>query len=309
MTGKQAAGHAISSTRMGLLLALAGFMTMSMGDGLVKSTAGQWPGTAVAALRYVIGTIALGVIIMIVRGPQGFRVPRLDIQMGRGVAVGLATLCFFLGVQLMPLADVTAIQFTSPVFVALLAPFLLGERAPRITWLTTAIALIGVAIVLRPNAAALGPAALLPVTAALGMAFLVILNRKMAGLADVLALQFWSALFATPLLLIAAGAGHFSGAPQMQVTMPGAGLILMCAAVALTGTVAHWLLYVATEYASAPVIAPMVYVQLVFAAVIGWAVFGDTIDALGAMGMALIVFSGLLLWRSQRNPAATEAPD
>ena len=242
MTVRQAAGCTISATRMGLLLALAGFATLSMGDGLVKSTAGQWPGPAVAALRYVIGTSALGMIILFFRGPQGFRVSRLDIQLGRGLAVGLATLCFFLGVQLMPLADVTAIQFTSPVFVALLAPLLLGERAPRITWLTTAIALTGVAIVLRPNVMALGLAALLPVTAALGMAFLVILNRRMAGLSDVLALQFWGAIFATPLLLIAAAAGHFSGAPQMQVAMPDAAIILTCAALAFTGTVAHWLI-------------------------------------------------------------------
>src|SRR3546814_3830681 len=69
----------------------------------------------------------------------------------------------------MPLADTTSIQFTSPIFVALLSPWLLGERTPREVWLTTAIALLGVCIVLRPNLAALGLAALLPVMAALGM--------------------------------------------------------------------------------------------------------------------------------------------
>src|SRR3546814_7156336 len=53
-------------------------------------------------------------------GRAGFVVPRMGIQFGRGASVAMATLCFYVGVQLMPLADVTAVQFVSPVFVALL---------------------------------------------------------------------------------------------------------------------------------------------------------------------------------------------
>src|SRR3546814_18360851 len=63
------------------------------------------------------------------------------------------------------------------------------------------------------------------------------------------------------------------------MTAPGIPTILKCAAVAFTGTAAHWLIYMATERASASLIAPMVYVQLLLAAVIGWAFFGDHVDA------------------------------
>lgn len=293
-----------ASNRLGLLLALAGFMTLSMGDGLVKSMAGQWPGTAVAALRYFIATIALGAIIAAMRGRAGFAIVRLDIQLARGAVVALSTLSFFLGTQLMPLADVTAIQFISPIFVALLSPLMVGERAPKVVWITTMIALLGVAIVLRPNLTALGMAAFLPVAAALTLALLVIFNRKMAGLADALSLQFWVAFLATPLLIGAAALGHLSGAESLRVDAPSTSAILKCAGVALTGTVAHWLLYIATEHASAPVIAPTVYVQLLLAVVIGWLVFGEGIDLISAGGMGLIIASGLILWRSQRNTDA-----
>src|SRR3546814_17834868 len=102
----------------------------------------------------------------------------MGIQFGRGASVAMATLCFYVGVQLMPLADVTAVQFVSPVFVALLSPLMLSERTPVVAWVSTLVAMTGVMIVLRPNLA-LGPAALLPVLAALGMALLVIFNRQM----------------------------------------------------------------------------------------------------------------------------------
>src|SRR3546814_4641438 len=127
---QQQAGAETHRNRAGLLLALGGFITPSAGDGIVKSTAGEWPGPAVAALRYVFGAAALGVLLAIRHGRAGFVVPRMGIQFGRGASVAMATLCFYVGVQLMPLADVTAVQFVSPVFVALLSPLMLSERTP-----------------------------------------------------------------------------------------------------------------------------------------------------------------------------------
>src|SRR3546814_3372565 len=92
---------------------------------------------------------------------------------------------------------------------------MLGERTPVAAWVSTLVAMTGVMIVLRPNLA-LGPAALLPVLAALGMALLVIFNRKMAGFANILALQFWIAVIAAPLLCAAAVIAHFSGVPRSE---------------------------------------------------------------------------------------------
>src|SRR3546814_5526179 len=101
---QQQAGAETHRNRAGLLLALGGFITPSAGDGIVKSTAGEWPGPAVAALRYVFGAAALGVLLAIRHGRAGFVVPRMGIQFGRGASVAMATLCFYVGVQLMPLA-------------------------------------------------------------------------------------------------------------------------------------------------------------------------------------------------------------
>src|SRR5437868_13451517 len=104
-----------SSARTALILALSGFATLSIGDALVKTMAGQWPGTAVAALRYSAGATGLAIVVALTEGRRGFRVPMPWLQFGRGVGVSIATICFFLGVMAMPLADATAIVFPSPL--------------------------------------------------------------------------------------------------------------------------------------------------------------------------------------------------
>ena len=187
-----------------LAIALAGFATLSIGDAVVKSMAGQWPGTGVSALRYSFGALGLAIVVALRHGRAGFVLPRPWLQAGRGAAVALATLCFFMGVMAMPLASATAIQFTSPIITALLSPCVLKEKAPRAVWAATLLAFAGVLVVLRPNLLALGPVALYPLGGAFGMSWLMMLNRKAAGDAPILVMQFLLAVFAAPLLVLAA---------------------------------------------------------------------------------------------------------
>lgn len=297
------------NARTALVLALCGFSVLSIGDAVVKSLAGAWPGTAVAALRYSFGAIGLAALVRATAGRKGFALPNPWLQLGRGAAVALATICFFMAVMALPLADATAIQFTSPMLTGLLSPFVLGERAPRAVWGATIVAFAGVLIVLRPNLLALGPAAFWPLGAAFGMAWLMIFNRKAAGLASPLAMQLLLAAMAAPILIVAATLLHLSGGTAFQVPPPSAEVILKCALVALTATTGHWLIYSATVRANAAIIAPMTYVQLIIATLLGWAWFGHAPDAARLGGAALIILAGLWLWRSQKPALVAETPD
>jgi drug/metabolite transporter (DMT)-like permease len=289
-----------SSARTALTLALCGFATLSIGDALVKTMAGQWPGTAVAALRYTSGAVGLAIVVALTEGRKGFRVPMPWLQLGRGVGVGIATICFFLGVMAMPLADATAIQFTSPMITGILSALLLGEKAPKAVWGATALAFAGVLVVLRPNLLALGAPAFYPLGAAIGMACLMICNRKAAGAASPVAMQFLVAMMAAPMLIAAASLFALSGAPQFQIPVPPASVVVKCLIIACTATVAHLLIYMAAVRASAALVAPMTYVQLLVAAALGWLIFGTAPDWSTFAGAALIVGGGLLLWRSQK---------
>ena len=299
----------VQNSRKALLLALAGFILLSVGDVVVKTMAGQWPGSAIAALRYAFGAIGLVTIVALRLGRKGFRVPHPGLQIARGAAVAVATLGFFLGVHVMPLADATAIVFTSPLLTVLLSAVFLKERVPRATGVAIALAFAGVLIVLRPNLAELGSAALLPLGAALAMAVLMILNRRAAGLAAAMPLQMVLALSATPLLMAATVAGHLTGDPLLTVGIPDWTVIARCAVVAVTATTGHWLIFRATELASAATVAPTTYSELIVAVAAGMLIFGDYPDAVSVGGMALIVAGGLWLWRAQTTPQVVETPD
>lgn len=289
--------HAQASAQ-GLLFALGGYILLSMGDAIVKSMVELWPATAIAALRYFLGAAGLGAFLFLKEGKGGFAFANPLIHWGRALAVSFSAVCFFISVKLMPLGDATAITFIGPMLTALLSAIFLGEKATRATLLASVVAFVGVLIVLRPNVAEAGLAALFPLGAALGMSALILLNRKAAGTASVLALQFSVAAFATPLLIGAAIAGDLSGVPSMAVPWPHWSVILRCAIVAVSATGAHLFIFLATTRASAATIAPMTYVQLIVAMTIGAFVFGDLPDLTSLVGSALIVGSGLFLWRS-----------
>jgi drug/metabolite transporter (DMT)-like permease len=284
--------------RAALLIALLGFFSLSIGDAVVKSLAGEWPAPAVSALRYSFGLVGLGLIVAWRYGRAGLRMERPALHAARGAAVAFATLCFFAAVYAMPLADATAIQFTSPILTALLAPFVLGERTSKATWAATLLAFAGVLIVLRPNVLELGAVAFFPLGAAFGMSWLMMLNRKVAGDAPVLAMQWAVAVFAAPLLIAAAVVYAAMAGP---IPWPSAGVAAKCAAVACFATLGHALIFAAVTRADASVVAPMTYVQLIVATGIGWSWFGDRPDLATLSGAVLIIGGGLLLWRAQRR--------
>ena len=289
-----------SSARSGLLYALCGFALLSIGDAVIKSIAGAWPGTAVAALRYSIGAIGLGTLLFLKEGRQGFAMPMPKLQWLRGFSVAMATICFFSSIFLMPLADATAIGFTSPMITAIFSAIFLHERTNATKWIAIFVAFGGVLLIMRPNVTELGWVPLLPLAAAMSMAFMMIGNRAVAGTGSPLLMQFLVASLAVPFILCAALFGHFSGVEALYVGVPDWTIIARCTLVAVTASFGHWLIYMATTRASAAEIAPMTYVQLLIAVGFGILLFGDWPDLTSLAGTGIIVASGLILWRGSR---------
>jgi drug/metabolite transporter (DMT)-like permease len=287
--------------RSGLLIALAGFAMLSAGDGVVRSMALQWSPPAIGALRFVFGVIGLALLVAHAEGRRSFRMPVPGWQAVRGVSVAVGSACFFTAMGFMHLGEATAITFTSPMFAALLAAWLLREPMQARTWVAIVIAFAGVLVVLRPNLAAAGPAALLPMVTALATAAMIIGNRKAAGNASPLASQLYMALFAAPTLLLFALAGHFSGLPRFHVSWPDWTIVLRCAVVAVSASTAHYLIFLGTIRAGAALVAPMTYVQLLVAMTIGWGIFGEVPDAMALIGAGVIVAAGLILIGSGRR--------
>ena len=293
--GEEQQIQAHQEERRGLIWAFCGFALLSCGDAVVKTIAGAWAPTAVAATRYVIGALGLAILLAIREGRAGFAMPSPHLQLLRGFGVAIATVGFFAAIFVMPLAEATAITFTSPMITSVLSAIFLGEKARRETWLATLFAFAGVLIILRPNFAELGLAALLPLLSALGLSLLMVGNRATAGKASPLASQFFVAIVAAPMLVLAAIIG------KLAVSLPDWTIIARCAVVALTASTAHWAIYQGTVRAGAAAIAPTSYVQLLVATLLGAALFGNLPDGITLLGATMIVAAGLWLWHSGRT--------
>ncbi len=295
------AARVVHAPRHALVIALLGFFLLASGDVVAKGIAADWPGSATGSLRYALGTIGLAAIVAIRFGRAGFVFPKPWVQLGRGMAVGTATATFFLSLRVMPLADATAIIFTSPVWTVILSFLFLRERPAPAVLVSIALASAGVLLILRPNVLAFGSEALLPLVSALAMACLFILNRRAGGTAPIIVLQLLVALMALPVLFAIAAFGHFSGDPVQAIGWPSLKVMIGCLIIAITATCGHWCLFRATELASAATIAPMTYVQLLVALTAGALLFGDLPTWTMLAGAGLIICGGLWLWSAQRR--------
>lgn len=282
----------------GLVYAVIGFAILAVGDAVVKTMAGAWPAFSVAALRFAIGAAGLSLLLLRNEGLRGFVPTHPWLQVARGVCLAVASVSFFSAIYLMPLAEAMAIGFLAPVLTQLLAGALLGERVHHRVWLASLAAFAGVVIVLRPNFAELGFAALLPLNSALFFALLMIANRASAGQGSALSMQVFVAGVCAPILIVGAAAAKFSGVTVLDFGWPTWDIVLRCTVVAVTASTAHWLAYLGTAKAGAAAIAPAIYVQMLVAIALGWWWFGDRPDLATLVGAALIVGAGLYLWRA-----------
>ena len=296
--------HRAEDARSGVIFALCAMSGFPVGDAIIKSMAGDWPAPAVAALRFSIGACALALILLVREGREGFRVRRPLLHVARGVALAAGTISFFSAVYVMPLADAVAISFVNPMLTALASGLFLGEKMRPATWVSTIVAFGGVLIMLRPNVAAFGWVAVLPLVAAFAMSAMLILNRMVSGQRSVVAAQFMISFWAAVFLIAAAGLGHLLVPAAMTIPGPPPWhVVARCMAVAVTATSCHFLLYMATVRTTAAKVAPLVYIQLLVATAISVIIFDDPLDSATLLGGALILLSGGLLWMSERRAA------
>ena len=296
-------------TRGGLAYAVAGFAVLSMGDAVVKSMAGDWPPYAVAALRFSIGALALSALLLRSEGRGAFVPHNLPLQMARGACLALASVCFFSAIYIMPLAEAMAIAFLAPILTQVLAGLILGERVRPRVYAVSLVALAGVAIILRPNLALFGWGAVLPLISATFFALLMITNRASAGQGSVLSMQVFVAAFSVPILIAVCIGAKVSGSAALDFGWPSWDVVLRCIVVAFTASTAHWLAYIGTARAGAAQVAPAIYVQMLVAVTMGWLFFDDVPDLYTLAGAALIIGSGLYLWRDGLRPDKLAGPE
>ncbi|HZQ61413.1 MAG TPA: DMT family transporter [Casimicrobiaceae bacterium] len=229
-------------------------------------------------------------------GPGFWRTRHPALQLVRSAFLLLATVFFFAGLRFLPLAEASSIMYLAPMFIVLLCHPVLRERPTRGSYIATLIGFVGVVVLLRPGSNVLHPAALLVLAAALSNALYQVLTRRLLDENPHTTL-FYSG--------IVGAAGLSLGLPfAFDASLLSWRESAFLAILGLCSGLGHWLITGAYLRAPAALLTPFTYLQLVWATLYGYALFAQLPDRWSALGMVVIVASGLLLALQQRSQLA-----
>jgi drug/metabolite transporter (DMT)-like permease len=216
----------------------------------------------------------------------------------RGFLAVLTSALVILSFKVMPLADALAIIFSSPLMVTALSAVVLKEHGGWRRWSATGVGFAGAVLIVGPGFESVGWWALAPVGAALASAWRDIVTRTL-GVHD----PGPSILFWTMAANVIAG---FASLPVMGASVPGPVSWALLAATAVLIALAYRLNIAAFKLASGAVVAPLRYLSLVWAALLGWLIWGDVPDPQAIAGAVVVMAAGLYIWR--REAALAQRP-
>ena len=221
-----------------------------------------------------------------------FVTQRPALQLVRSLLLLVSTSLFFTALRYVPLADATAVSFTSPFMVALLAGWLLRERVSGVHWLAIALGFAGALLVIRPGMGTVNPYLFLVGGNAACYAGYQVLTRRVAAYDRPETSVTYDALAGTVLLSAIV--------PFFWQTPAAAAHWLLLAVIGLLGGLGHYCGARALVAIPASTLAPLYYVQLISAAALGYLVFGDVPNNWTLAGVAVVISSGLYLLYRER---------
>ncbi|MEQ6202617.1 DMT family transporter [Sulfitobacter sp. HNIBRBA2951] len=287
---------------LGILLMLGFCIIAPLADALAKLLGASIPLGQLVLVRFAVQAALLLPVVIALRMPW-----RLSAELWRLVV--LRTVLHIAGIALMfsalkylPLADAVAIAFVMPFIMLLLGRFVLGEEVGPHRLAACSVGFIGTLLVIQPNFRDVGWVALLPLGVAVVFALFMLTTRQIAKHVDAVTLQAVSGTIATVMLLPVIALGITAGFAPLTLVWPDAFDQSMLLAIGVLGTGAHLLMTWSLRFAPGATVAPMQYLEIPFATLIGFWVFNELPDRLAAYGIALTIAAGLyIIIREQAN--------
>ncbi len=270
-----------------------GSALLTVNDALTKWLTQDYPVSQVWCLRTLFVLLPIALLAPRYGGYRALLPNRIKPQLLRAVFFFSTTLLIVWGLSLLPLAQMVAIVFSSPIFIAALAPILLRERVSRTRWLAIGIGFVGVIVILRPDPTTIGIASLIAIAASLSSAVRDLVTRKISSSESSLSILFCSSVF---VILIALAASPWLGWSNVQ---PWAWGLFVVNGILNGG--AHFLIIEALRLGEASVVGPFKYTALIWGALLGLLIWGDVPDAWIIGGGTLIAISGLYLLHQERR--------
>jgi drug/metabolite transporter (DMT)-like permease len=270
---------------------ITSFLTMTVAGRAIMPTLDVFQ---VMEMRSVIGWFILLPLVFASGGFAAMHTRRPLQHIGRNVVHYAGQFAWLQALTMIPLAQLISIEFTTPIWGALLAVLFLGERMGARKVAAIVLGLVGVLVIVRPGATAVDPGHLIMLAGAVAFGISVVMVKSLTRTDSVVAIIFWMLIIQSVIGLVPAIAVWRTPAPELWPW------ILL---VSFTGMSSHFCMARALSYTDATVVMPMDFLRLPLSALIGFLLYSEKIDAFTAIGAALILAGNLFnLQRRAREP-------
>ena len=287
----------------GVALMLGFCVTAPLLDVAAKLASSSVPVGQITAARFIVQCLLMAPVVWIMglslRVPSG-KWPALTL---RALLLFASTFCFIAALRVMPLADALAIVFIAPFIVLLVGKFYLGEDVGPRRVAAAMVGFVGVLFVIQPSFSAFGAVALFPLGTAFGFAFYILVTRGLSRRVHPVTLQFYTGLIASVLCLPVLALAEGSGSILLDPVWPEGIAWTWLFGVGFFATVSHMMMTYALSWAPSATLAPLQYLELPVATLLGYLVFGDFPNTLTLTGITIIIGAGLYMIHRERVTA------
>lgn len=287
-----------------MVLMIIAMLLLPLMDGFAKLLTLNYQVTAGQTTfgRFLIQACLLAPVIAVQYGVRALVPGRVVANLVRGAIMSLAVMIFFATLRYMPITDAIAVFFIEPFFLTILSVIILKEKVGWRRGIAVVFGFAGAMLIIQPSYEVFGAVSLMPIATAFLFAIYLIITRQVAGDDNPLTMQFVAGIGGVLTLAGVLTLGNFLGwqdfaAPEIPEFGIRWGLIF---AIGVLATVGHLMVVMAFRLASASILAPFQYLEIVTATALGYWLFGDFPDALKWLGIAIIIGSGIYLFMREK---------
>lgn len=275
-----------------MLGAIASFSAMAVAGRAVSHALDTFE---IMTYRSLVGIVVLWVILTLTGQWRQVTRRSFGTHVVRNAAHFTGQNLWFYAVTAIPLAQVFALEFTSPIWVVLLSPLILGEPLTRLRLMSVLAGFVGILIVARPSPDTISPGLIAAASSAVFFALSVMYTRLLTRTETVLCIMFW-------LTLMQAVFGIIFSAWDGDMVAPSAQTLPWLVLIGLAGLLAHYCLTSALAIAPATVVVPIDFVRLPTIAIVGMLLYDEALDAWVFIGAAVIFAANYAnIWYANRR--------
>lgn len=283
-----------SRLTQGIVLMMLAMLSLPLVDGLAKYLSAGYSPLFLGWARYAVASLIILPFAAGRHGAELFPAERLPSHALRTVFLVVSMTLYFLAIAHIPLATAISVFFVAPIMAAVLAIVVLGEKMTPRKAFSLLLGFVGSIVILRPGGA-LEPGILLALGAGISFSFYLIATRHAAQASDPVKTMAFQCVAGTLLLT-----------PQAMLnwSVPAWSDLVFFAGLGLFSVISHMLSVVAFRFADASTLAPLVYIELIGAALIGYLAFHEIPGLQTILGAGFIVAAGLVLLARTRGSQA-----